>query len=92
MINYLTLKINNYKLQVNDWPGPKRGFLGYRRYYGFFFSNFYKSVIGEYRKLGFQKVRDFQTFVFSIYTIGQYRKHRCLKTADFFEISVFDIP
>ena len=45
-----------------------------------FFSSFYKSVFSiftysEYRKLGFQKIRDFQTSVFSIFTIGQTWMH-----------------
>ena len=77
-------------------PGRKRGFLGYRGYHGFFFSNFYKSVFSiftnsEYRKLGFQKIRDFQTSMFSIFTIGEYRKHGCLRTSDFLksEFSIF---
>ena len=38
-----------------------------------FFSNFYKSVFSiftysEYRKLGFKKIQDFQTSMFSMFT------------------------
>ena len=34
-----------------------------------------------------KKIRDFQTSVFSIFTIGEYRKHGCLKT----KFSIFTI-
>ena len=73
---------------IMNRPGRKRGFLGYRGYHGFFFSNFCKSLFSiftnsEYRKLGFQKIRDFQTSVF----YGEYRKHGCLKTSVFWNLS-----
>ena len=47
------------------------------------------------QKLGFQKIRDFQTSVFSIFAIGEYRKHGFIKVGekirDIRDIRVFDL-
>ena len=66
-------------------PDRKRGCLGYRE---FFYPTFYKSVFSiftysEYRKPGFQKMRDFHISVFSIFTCSEYRKYGCLKSRIF---------
>ena len=53
----------------------------------------FRHLSGEYRKLRFQKIRDFQTSVFSIFTCSEYRKDGCLKISDFFKskFSIFTI-
>ena len=57
-------------------------------------SEIFKHLASEYRKLGFQKIRDFQTSVFSIFTyseyqrdfrtsvLGEYRKHGFIKAGE----------
>ena len=42
----------------------------------------FQTLSSEYRKLRFQKIRDFQTSLFSIFTIGEYRKHRIIKVGE----------
>ena len=47
----------------------------------------FKHLSSEYRKLRFQKIRGFQTSVFSIFTYSEYWKYGCLKISDFKHLS-----